>query len=117
MSALSASSPNRLGKVSMRNLTSRFRLTAMIFTIMISTVIILSFALTTAYAQNQAQSKDKPAKAVHVALPSDDTVNGFMRHTFGFDPGTTWKSVKIQAPPYGLAEVGVAVVHEDQLPG
>ncbi len=100
----------------MRNLTSRFRLTAMIFTIMISTVIILSFALTTAYAQNQAQSKDKPAKAVDVALPSEDTVNGFMRYTFGFDPGTTWKIVKIQASPYGLAEVSVTVAQKDQAP-
>ena len=59
-------------------------------------------------------AQDKPAKQVD--LPSEDAVNGFMRYTFGFDPGTTWKIVKIQPSPYGMAEANVTVAQKDQAP-
>jgi len=51
-----------------------------------------------------------------VLLPSEATVNGFMRYTFGYDPGTTWKIVKIQTSAYGLAEADVTVAQKDQAP-
>ena len=61
-------------------------------------------------------AQDKPAKPVDVVLPSEDVVNGFMRYTFGFDPGTTWKIIKVQPSPYGMAEVNVTVAQKDQPP-
>ncbi len=74
------------------------------------TVLIFGFVLPNAFAQ------DKAAKHVDVDLPSEETVNGFMRYTFGFDGGTTWKITKIQPSPYGLAEVNVTVAQKDQPP-
>lgn len=75
-------------------------------------ILILSFSvifgLTTAFAQ------DKTAKPAEVVLPSEETVNGFMRYTFGYDEGTTWKITKIQPSPYGLAEVNVVLAQKDQ---
>jgi protein-disulfide isomerase len=43
-------------------------------------------------------------------LPSEETVNGFMKQTFGYDPSVTWKigSIKPSAAE-GLAEVVVVV--------
>ena len=73
-------------------------------------VLMLTLTLATAIAQ------DKPVKAADVVLPSEDVVNGFMRYTFGFDPGTTWKIIKIQPSPYGMAEVSVTVAQKDQAP-
>lgn len=72
----------------------------------------LMFALTLATASAQ----DKAARTPNVLLPSEDAVNGFMRYTFGFDPGTTWKIVKIQSSPLGMAEVSVTVAQKDQAP-
>jgi len=56
------------------------------------------------------------AQTKAVLLPSEDTVNGFMRYTFGYDPGTTWKILKIQESAYGLAEADVTVAQKDQTP-
>jgi len=78
-----------------------------IFLVLLGTVLF-GFAVLPGFAQ------DKAAKQVD--LPSEDTVNGFMRYTFGFDPGTTWKIVKIQPSSYGLAEVNVTVAQKDQPP-
>jgi protein-disulfide isomerase len=49
-----------------------------------------------------------------IALPSEETVNGFLKYTFGFDDGTTWKIVKIQPSSNGLAEVNVVVAQKEQ---
>ncbi len=69
-----------------------------------------------AFTFSSAMAQDKAAKPMEVALPSEDVVNGFMRYTFGFDPGTTWKIVKVQPSPYGMAEVSVTVAQKDQAP-
>src|ERR1700687_4789293 len=74
------------------------------------TALMFALTLATAYAQ------DKAARTPSVLLPSEDAVNGFMRYTFGFDPGTTWKIVKIQPSPLGMAEVNVTVAQKDQAP-
>jgi protein-disulfide isomerase len=71
---------------------------------------ILAVTLVPAFAQ------DKPAKPIAVELPSEDAVNGFLRYTFGYDPGTTWKIIKIQRSVYGLAEANVTVAAKDQAP-
>jgi protein-disulfide isomerase len=66
-----------------------------------------------------AQDKPAPKKAVAAAhpsqnapspagLPSEETVNGFLKETFGWNTDTTWKIVSIKpSPAQGLAEVTV----------
>ena len=66
--------------------------------------LILSIAAVSAFAQTKPD----------VALPSEDAVNGFLKYTFGFDEGTTWKIVKIQPSSNGLAEVNVVVAQKEQ---
>ena len=68
-------------------------------------VVILGFAAASAVAQT---------KAADIALPSEETVNGFLKYTFGFDAGTTWKIIKIQPSSNGLVEVNVLVAQKEQ---
>jgi protein-disulfide isomerase len=79
-----------------------------------SLFLITTFIFCVAPAGTFAQ--DKPAKHVDVDLPTEATVNGFMRYTFGFDEGTTWKITKIQPSPYGMAEVNVVLAQKNQQP-
>ena len=74
---------------------------------------VLGLALTLSLVSSTALAQSKPADPV---LPSEETVNGFMKYTFGFDTGTTWKILKIQPSPYGMAEVNVQVAQKDQPP-
>ena len=54
-----------------------------------------------------ALSQDKTA-----GLPSEDTVNGFMQQTFGYDSTITWKVASIKpSVAQGLAEVSVVVTN------
>jgi protein-disulfide isomerase len=65
------------------------------------TVLLALFFLATIAG---AQQKANPA------LPSEDTVNAFLRATFGFDPSLSWKIVNIKpSEAEGLAEVDVVV--------
>ncbi len=49
-------------------------------------------------------------QAASVNLPSEETVNSFMRQTFGYDPSVTWKISSIKpSTANGLAEVVVVV--------
>src|ERR1700758_4373472 len=51
-------------------------------------------------------AQEKPA----VNLPSEETVNGFMQQTFGYDSSVTWKISSIKpSSAEGLAEVVVVV--------
>jgi protein-disulfide isomerase len=74
-------------------------------------VLFLIFAFIFAVAILPAGAQTKA-----VLLPSEDTVNGFLRYTFGYDPGTTWKILKIQESAYGLAEADVTVAQKDAAP-
>ena len=67
--------------------------------------LILCIAAVSACAQ---------AKPADVSLPTEDAVNGFLKYTFGFDGSTTWKIIKIQPSPTGLAEVSVVVAQKEQ---
>jgi protein-disulfide isomerase len=71
----------------------------------VSLALILCIAALPAFAQT---------KTAEIALPSEDAVNGFLKYTFGFDEGTTWKIVKIQPSSNGLAEVNVVVAQKEQ---
>ena len=70
----------------------------------ISLALILCIASLPAFAQTKPD----------IALPSEEAVNGFLKYTFGFDEGTTWKIIKIQPSSNGLAEVNVVVAQKEQ---
>lgn len=61
-------------------------------------VLLLLASITTAQEKSAAN------------LPSEDTVNGFMQQTFGYDSSITWKIVSIKpSEAEGLAEVVVVL--------
>ena len=80
-----------------------------------------SLTLTTVLVSAVALGQQRPAPKHAVAaahpsesapsaagLPSEETVNGFLQQTFGWDPQTSWKIVSIKpSPAQGLAEVTV----------
>ena len=58
-------------------------------------IVLLIVLLSTAVLAQEA----KPA------LPTEQTVNEFMRHMFGYDPAIKWQVGKIDLSPEGLPEV------------
>jgi protein-disulfide isomerase len=59
-------------------------------------------------ADNSAGKATPSAPAIN--LPSEQTVDGFMQQTFGYDPQVSWKIASIRpAPVPGLAEVSVTI--------
>jgi protein-disulfide isomerase len=67
-----------------------------------------------AIAQSKPAAKPAPkaetAPAVKANLPSEDTVNSFLRQMFGYDPSMTWKVGEITpSKAEGLAEVPVTL--------
>lgn len=51
-----------------------------------------------------------PSRAPSAGLPSEDTVNAFMRQMMGYDPSVTWKIEEIRpSGAAGLAEVSILV--------
>jgi protein-disulfide isomerase len=81
------------------------------------TVIILVLTVLAGAEQKTVAAKpadNSPAKATAAAaainLPSEQTVDGFMQQTFGYDPQVSWKIASIRpAPVPGLAEVSVTI--------
>jgi protein-disulfide isomerase len=74
----------------------------------VNLVFILMMACGTGGAQTAAPAKpaEKAGAAPTVVLPSEDTVNAFMKQTFGYDPQVSWKISSIKpAPVPGLAQV------------
>ncbi len=77
--------------------------------------LVLTMACSLGAAQTKSTAKpadkpaDKPAPAATV-LPSDATVDAFMKQTFGYDPQVSWKiaSIKPASVP-GLAQVDVVL--------
>jgi protein-disulfide isomerase len=73
-------------------------------------LILVSFSV----AQQKASSKSKdtppPIPTFSTRLPSEETVNAFMKQMFGYDPSVSWKIVAIRpAPAKGLSEVLVVL--------
>jgi protein-disulfide isomerase len=59
-------------------------------------------------ADNSAGKATTSTPAIN--LPSEQTVDGFMQQTFGYDPQVSWKIASIRpAPVPGLAEVSVTI--------
>jgi protein-disulfide isomerase len=73
------------------------------------------FAVTFAFAQQKSAAPAKAAtaaKASTTVLPTEETVNGFLQATFGYQPAVTWKIADIRpAKAQGLAEVTVILTN------
>ena len=73
-------------------------------------VLMVSFAV--AQEKPSAKSKDAlpPVPTLSTRLPSDETVNAFMKQMFGYDPAVSWKIAAIRpSPAEGLTEVLVVL--------
>ena len=72
------------------------------------------------FAQQQQKSENSVAAArpsttaqTSPGLPSEQTVNGFLQQTVGYDPSVTWKIFAIKpATAQGLAEVDVVIANQ-----
>lgn len=72
------------------------------------------------FAQQQPKRENsvaaaRPSTAAETAagLPSEQTVNGFLQQTFGYDPSVSWKIFAIKpAIAQGLTEVDVVLANE-----
>jgi protein-disulfide isomerase len=75
--------------------------------------LILFFLSTLAVAQQKPAGAAHPAAAKPAAvtgLPSEETVNAFMKQTFGYDPQVTWKIVSIKPTgAEGLSQVELII--------
>ncbi len=71
------------------------------------------FVLAAAASAQQSATKaaTKPAASTASSnLPTEDTINEFLRHTFGYDQNLKWKVVEIKpAPDPSMAEVSVVM--------
>jgi protein-disulfide isomerase len=76
--------------------------------------LIFLFLSTFAFAQQKpADSPHATAKqASATVLPSEETVNGFMHQTFGYEPQMTWKIVSIKPTgAEGLSQVELIITN------
>jgi len=81
-------------------------------TVIILLVSVLSVAMQKTVAEKPADNSTGKAavSAPATNLPSEQTVDGFMRQTFGYDPQVSWKITGIRpAPVPGLVEVLVTL--------
>ena len=73
-------------------------------------MLLAAIAITVAaFAQNAP-----PASVTSATLPSEQTVNDFMRHMFGYDPSIKWQIAKIGVSPEGMPEVFAIVTNAQQ---
>ena len=75
-----------------------------------SSSLLVSFAV--AQQKSSAKSKDAlpPVPTFSTRLPSEETVNAFMKQMFGYDPSVSWKIAAIRpSPAEGLTEVLVVL--------
>jgi protein-disulfide isomerase len=71
-------------------------------------VIVLIFAASVAGQQKTKPAAPAAANTAVAELPSEETVNAFLHHMFGYDPSITWKIVDIRpAAASSLAQVNV----------
>jgi protein-disulfide isomerase len=74
--------------------------------------IMLLLSLATAQQKSPAKSKDEPSPVptFSTRLPSEETVNAFMKQMFGYDPAVSWKIAAIRpSQAEGLTEVLVVL--------
>jgi protein-disulfide isomerase len=60
-----------------------------------------------------AAARPSSAAPTPAGLPSEQTVNGFLQQTFGYDPNVSWKISAIKpGPAEGLSEVDVVLANQ-----
>ncbi|HZQ93217.1 MAG TPA: DsbA family protein [Terriglobales bacterium] len=74
-------------------------------------VLIALLLATVTFAQTKSAPRPtpKPAAAANSALPTEATVNSFMRQMFGYDPTLQWEVGPITMSEYGLPQADVKV--------
>jgi protein-disulfide isomerase len=73
-------------------------------------LIMLLVSLTVAQQSKSKDAPPPPVPAFSTRLPSEETVNAFMKQMFGYDPSVTWKIATIRpSPAEGLTEVLVVL--------
>src|SRR5438105_8304807 len=72
---------------------------------------LLLMLITLAGAQQKPVTSQPAAKTPTAAnVPSEETVNAFMRHMFGYDPSVSWEVVAIKPSALaGISEVNVVI--------
>ena len=91
---------------------SRFRKELMRRSLLCCLFIVLPLSLAVAQQKPSAKSKDAlpPAPTFSTRLPSEETVNAFMKQMFGYDPAVSWKIAAIRpSQAEGLSEVLVVL--------
>jgi protein-disulfide isomerase len=73
-------------------------------------ILLLTGSLAAAQTSAKTKEADQPSSPVAVSLPSEATVDSFLKQTFGHDPQVSWKisSIKPSLAP-GLAEVDIVM--------
>jgi protein-disulfide isomerase len=75
-----------------------------------SLILLLSMLGIAQEKSSGAKQSGAPAPTFSTRLPSEETVNAFMKQMFGYDPSVSWKVVSIRpAEAQGIAEVIVVV--------
>ena len=75
-------------------------------------LVVIMVSLSVAQQKAAPKSKDAlpPVPTFSTRLPSEETVNAFMRQMFGYDPSVSWKIAAIRpAAAQGLSEVLVVL--------
>jgi protein-disulfide isomerase len=73
-------------------------------------ILVLTGSLAAAQTSAKAKAADQPASSVAVNLPSEATVDSFLKQTFGHDPQVSWKISSIKpSQAAGLAEVDIVM--------
>ena len=83
-------------------------------------VLIVVVLVGIGFTQQQRKSENSVAAArpstvaqTPAGLPSEQTVNGFLQQTFGYDPNVSWKVLAIKpGPAEGLSEVDVVLANQ-----
>src|ERR1700680_5048867 len=74
--------------------------------------VLMLASLVVAQDKTSSNAKDSspPVPTFSTRLPSEETVNAFMKQMFGYDASVSWKVVSIRpAEAQGIAEVMVVV--------
>lgn len=73
-------------------------------------LVLISVSIAQQKPTPRAKDAPPPVPTFSTRLPSEETVNAFMRQMFGYDPSVSWKIVAIRpAPAQGLSEVLVVL--------
>ncbi|MGH9538019.1 MAG: thioredoxin domain-containing protein, partial [Terriglobales bacterium] len=75
-----------------------------------SLVLLLASFAVAQQQPSKAKDSSPPVPAFSTRLPSEETVNAFMKQMFGYDPSVSWKIVSIRpTEAQGISEIMVVL--------